>query len=102
MAQKAQRQLAGAKVGSAAIPTQIDFKLLRVENPPGTRDIRLVFERDANYGLALEVTQDVTPSGTNAPKPGHRDWRQKTWLGLNAGRIINWTLPEEFTPQDVA
>ncbi len=78
-------------------PERIDFKILRVENPPGTRDIRLHFERDSNYGLALEVSQDVTPDGTNFPKSGFVSWRQKTWLGANDGRVMVWTLPEEFT-----
>ena len=35
----------------------IEFKALRVENPPGTRDILLHFERDKNPTLGLEVWQ---------------------------------------------
>ena len=83
----------------ASIPQHIEFKVLRVENPPGTRDILLHFERDSNYGLALEVSQDVTPSSPDrkVPKEGYRTWQQKTWVGLNGGRVLGWTLPQEFT-----
>ena len=84
------------------IPTQIDFKVLRVENPPGTRDIQLHFERDTNYGLGLEVTQDVTvPPDSQPPKEHYRSWEQKTWVGLNGGRVLAWTLPREFTEDEV-
>ncbi len=85
------------------IPEHIDFKVLRVENPPGTRDIQMHFERDANYGLAIEVWQDVTPSPDGkAPKKGYRTWQQKTWVGLHGGRVLGWTLPQEFTEAEAS
>ncbi len=88
---------------AAAIPTHLGFKVVRVENPPGTRDILLHFERDTNYGLALEVWQDVTPSvaGHKLPGEGYRTWQQKSWVGLNGGRVLQWVLPEEFTESEV-
>ena len=84
---------------AGAVPEHIEFKVLRVENPPGTRDILLHFERDKNPGLGLEVWQDVTPSDglRKQPKPGtYRDWQVKTWAGVN-NRVLGWTLPKEFT-----
>jgi serine/threonine protein kinase len=82
-------------------PERIDFKVLRVENPPGTRDILLHFERDSNYGLAIEVWQDVTRlQGGPGPAPDQRDWRQKEWVGVNGPRVLRWVLPLEFTPDE--
>ncbi len=88
----------GAKV-AAAIPPHIEFKVLRVENPPGTRDILLHFERDTNAALGLEVWQDVTPSAglRKQPQPGtYRDSQVKTWAGVY-DRVLGWTLPPDFT-----
>ena len=77
---------------------RIDLNVLRVENPPGTRDILLHFERDTNYGLGIEVWQDVTASPDGKmPIDKYRDARQKTWVGLGGGRVLAWTLPREFT-----
>ena len=90
------RPLASA---SSKVPEQIEFKVLRVENPPGTRDILLHFERDKNPGLGLEVWQDVTPSDglRKQPEPGtYRDWQVKAWAGVN-DRVLGWTLPPDFT-----
>ena len=83
----------------ASIPSHIEFKVLRVENPPGTRDILLHFERDKNPALGLEVWQDVRPSDglRKQPQPGtYRDWQVKTWAGVNS-RVLGWTLPSDFT-----
>ncbi len=80
-------------------PDHIQFKLLRVENPPGTRDILLHYERDTNAALGLEVWQDVTPSSglRKQPQPGtYRNWQLKTWAGVN-DRVLSWTLPPDFT-----
>jgi predicted Ser/Thr protein kinase len=83
------------------IPSRIGFKVLRVENPPGTRNILLHFERDSNYGLAIEVWQDVTRlQGRPGPAPDQRDWRQKEWVGVNGPRVLRWALPQEFTPDE--
>ncbi|MCC6884431.1 MAG: hypothetical protein IT576_19890 [Verrucomicrobiales bacterium] len=82
-------------------PERIDFKVIRVENPPGTRNILLHFERDSNYGLAIEVWQDITRSqGGPGPAPDQRDWRHKEWVGVNGPRVLRWTLPNEFTPDE--
>lgn len=82
-------------------PEHIDFRVLRVENPPGTRNILLHFERDSNYGLAIEVGQDVTRlQGGPGPAPDQRDWRQKEWVGVQAPRMLRWVLPQEFTPDE--
>ena len=55
------RDQKAAKAEAKAI-TSMQVKVLRVENPPGTRHIILHFERDTNAALGLEVWQDVTPS----------------------------------------
>ncbi|PAW84054.1 MAG: hypothetical protein B9S33_12575 [Pedosphaera sp. Tous-C6FEB] len=92
-------QPATLKVQGAPIPSHIEFKVLRVENPPGTRDILLHFQRDTNAALGLEVYQDVTPSAglRKQPQPGtYRNWQVKTWAGVN-DRVLGWTLPNEFT-----
>jgi len=82
-------------------PERIDFKVLRVENPPGTRNILLHFDRDSNYGLAIEVWQDVTRlQGRPGPAPDQRDWLQKEWVGVNGPHVLRWTLPNEFTPDE--
>jgi serine/threonine protein kinase len=81
------------------IPEHIDFKVVRVETHPDARNLVLVhFERDTNYGLAIEVSQDLTPSPDGKkPKDGYRTWQQKNWVGLNNGRVLSWALPQEFT-----
>jgi hypothetical protein len=88
---------------TAAPPERIAFKVLRVENPPGTRDILLRFERDTDYGLGLEVSQSMTASPDGKlPDTGYRDWQQKMWLGLNGARVLQWTLPEGFTAAEIS
>ncbi len=85
-------------VEMAQVPQQIDFKVTRVENPPGTRNIVLHFERDANPVLGIEVWQDVRPSQTGQqPAPGYRNWNQKYWVDFNGPRTLSWVLPQEFT-----
>ena len=94
-------QPATLKVQGAPIPSHIEFKVLRVENPPGTRNILLHFERDSNYGLAIEVWQEVTRlQGRPGPAPDQRDWRHKEWVGVNDPRVLRWVLPQEFTPDE--
>jgi serine/threonine protein kinase len=86
------------------IPPHIEFKVLRVENPPGTRNILLHFERDTNAAIGLEVWQDVTPSPGlhKQPRPGtYLDSQMRTWVGVNYGRVLRWTLPNEFTEAEV-
>jgi len=90
-----------ASNAATAIPPHIEFKVLRVENPPGTRNILLHFERDSNYGLAIEVWQDVTRlQGRPGPAPDQRDWRQREWVGVNSPRVLRWVLPQEFSPDE--
>ena len=82
-----------------AIPPHIEFKVLRVENPPGTWDILLHFERDQNPALGLEVWQDMTPSAGLREQPHrgtYRTWQVKTWAGVN-DHVLGWTLPLDFT-----
>ena len=91
-------------VASPKLPEHIDFKVLRVENPPGTRDILLHFERDTNAALGLEVWQDVTPSPGlhKQPQRGtYLDSQMRNWVGVNHGRVLRWTLPNEFTEAEV-
>ena len=83
------------------IPGHIDFKVIRVENPPGSPVISLLFERDKNYGLGLEFSQDVIAGpGEKMPRPGYRDFREKTFLGVNGGNGFAWKLPEEFSGEE--
>jgi serine/threonine protein kinase len=89
---------------AVTVPPHIEFKVLRVENPPGTRDILLHFERDTNAALGLEVWQDVTPSPGLRKQPQlgtYLDSQMKTWLGVNHARVLRWTLPNEFTEAEV-
>ena len=88
-------------VSRNTVPTQIDFKVLRVENPPGTRYIYLHFERDTNYGLAIEVSHNVIPS-PRGPVPGtvYPNLGRKVWVGLNDDRVLDWILPPEFSESE--
>jgi predicted Ser/Thr protein kinase len=87
---------------SIPIPMHIDFKAIRVEHTPGSRMVALHFERDDNYGLGFEVSQDVRPSRDGrTPQPGYRDSRQKTFIGVNDSRQMVWELPQEFTEAEV-
>jgi tRNA A-37 threonylcarbamoyl transferase component Bud32 len=87
---------------ASAIPMAIDFKVLRVENPPGSRDIRVHFERDDAYGLGIEVWQDVSRAA-NGKGPSAKDplWLRKQWVGLTDGQSLTWTLPDDFTFDEV-
>jgi len=85
-------------IAGKKLAQQIDFKVTRVENPPGTRNIVLHFERDANPGLGIEVWQDVRPSQAGQqPAPGYRTWQQKYRVDVNGPRTLSWVLPQEFT-----
>ena len=82
----------------ASIPTHIEFKVLRVEIPPGTRNIVMHFERDTNSDLGFEVWQNVMPSQAGqVPAIGFRDWKQRYWVDVNGPRTLTWVLPKEFT-----
>ena len=84
----------------SSIPDYIDFKLQRVEHVPGSRKIVIHFERDRQYGLGLEFSQDVLAGPDEAmPSPGYRDFRQKMLLGVNDARQFAWELPKEFDEQ---
>jgi tRNA A-37 threonylcarbamoyl transferase component Bud32 len=85
-------------VSRNTVPTQIDFKVLRVENPPGTRYIYLHFERDTNYGLGIEVSHNVIPA-PGGPVPGtvYPNLGRKVWVGLNDNRVLDWILPAQFS-----
>ncbi len=88
--------------GAAAIPGRIEFKVTKVEHPKGSRSISLHFERDKDYGLGLEVSQDMiaAPDG-KTPEPGYRDFRTKTFYGLGGGNVLAWLLPAELTPEEM-
>ena len=100
---KSDPRVPSASQPTKATPALIDFKVLRVENPPGTRDILLHFQRDAQPALGLEVWQDVTssPGLRKQPKSGYRNWQQKTWVGGTGPQVLGWTLPDEFTEAEV-
>ncbi len=83
-------------------PQQIEFRVTRVEVPVGTRTIVVYFERDARPGLGLEVTQDITRSaGVTGPKQPYRSREEKSWVGTANPPFLSWTLPAEFTEDEV-
>ncbi len=86
----------------ASAPRQIEFKVTRVEVPAGKRTILVHFERDAHPLLGLEVMMDLTPApdGT-VPKRGPRSREEKAWVGVKDPRVLSWTLPAEFTEDEV-
>ena len=53
----------------AAIPRKMDFKFLCAEAPKGSHRIELYFERDTNFGLGIELTQNSEsgPNGEHIP-----------------------------------
>ena len=79
-------------------PTHIEFKVLRVENPPGTRTLLVHFERDANPGLGLEAWQAVR--GDQPPAFPIDVLRRTQWVGSRDTRTLSWTLPPPFTAND--
>ncbi len=92
---------ADKKQNAKMIPDHIEFRVTRVENPPGSRVIAMHFERDKNYGLGLEFSQDViAASDGKAPKSGYRDWRQKMFLGASDSGQFAWELLEEFSTDE--
>jgi serine/threonine protein kinase len=87
-----------ATTGSAQ---HIEFKVLRVEHPPGSRTLRLHFERDASPGLGFEVGMDAKPApGGQLPEFADAFWLRTGWVGAGDARVLNWTLPEPFTPDE--
>ncbi|KAF0175645.1 MAG: Serine/threonine protein kinase [Limisphaerales bacterium] len=87
---------------SATNATAMDFRVLKVETSPGLRDIRVHFQCAAPAGFGFEVCQDVTrgPYG-EAPKSKDAFWLRTKWVGLNDPPVLVWTLPEDFTPEEV-
>ena len=43
----------------------------------------------------------LSPDG-KVPKDGFRTAQQKTWVGLNGGRVLGWTLPQEFSEAEAS
>ncbi len=87
---------------SATNATAMDFRVLKVEAPPGLRYIRVHFQCAVPAGIGFEVCQDVTrgPYG-EAPKSEDAFWLRTKWVGLNDPPVLVWTLPEDFTPEEV-
>ncbi len=84
------------------IPTSVQFQVNGITNRNGTNDIRLQFHRDEVYGLGLEFSQEVVPaSNGKLPRPGYRDHKQKTFLGLHDARQFTWQLPEDFGTDEI-
>jgi serine/threonine protein kinase len=87
-----------------SVPRQIDFKFRDVEVPKGSHRIRLHFERDTNYGLGIEVTQNLMP-GPNGETPSLEFWmtygRQRKWVGLSHENVLDWRLPPELTEEEI-
>ena len=87
--------------GPITIARSIDFKLVGVDVRPGSRSVLARFERDTNYGLAIEVSQDLTPAPDGKiPDKGYRTWQQKNKVALNDGAPLEWALPQEFSESE--
>jgi tRNA A-37 threonylcarbamoyl transferase component Bud32 len=97
--QASQAEQATRNVGG--IPRHIEFKVLRVENPPGSLTLRLHFERDSNHGLGFEVAMDAK-SAPDGKLPDFQDsfWLRTSWVGPENARVMSWTLPGQFTPDE--
>jgi serine/threonine protein kinase len=83
------------------VATHVDFNLLSTVVLPDEKSIRLRFERDSGYGLALEVSQRVIMSPTGASPNLEKMDLEKRRIGLNDGSIFIWKLPDEFTVEEV-
>ncbi|MCY2963142.1 MAG: serine/threonine-protein kinase [Planctomycetota bacterium] len=83
-------------------PTEIEFRVQKVEVTPDSRTIVVRFERDSRYGLAIEVSQSLT-AGPHGELPGHAaDSRPgDVRVGLNQGNALSWTLPGDFTREEI-
>ncbi len=87
-----------AKLLAGQPASHIQFKVQRVENPPGTRTLLVHFERDANPGLGLEAWQAVR--GDRVPAFPVDVLQRTQWVGSRDTRTLNWTLPPPFTAND--
>mgnify|MGYP003332997892 FL=1 len=88
----------------AAIPRKMDFKFLRAEAPKGSHRIELYFERDTNFGLGIEVTQNSMsgPNGEHIPVEFLLKYGRETkWVGVRQPSVLVWRLPEEFSEDEI-
>ncbi len=105
LAEGAKREkIMAATNGALIVPQHIEFKVLRVENPPATHIIRLHFERDANYGLGFELWQ----TGLRGPNDEFAEldfWKthgvQHKWIGVYSPSVLEWRLPPEMSEEEV-
>ncbi len=82
----------------------INFKFIRVEVPKNSHRIELYFERDANYGLGFEVTQDAIPgpNGEHIPVDFWLQYgRQTKWVGVKNPNVLVWRLPAELSEDEI-
>ena len=90
--------------GNAAIPRKMSFKFLRAESPKGSHRIELHFERDTNFGLGIEVTQNSLsgPNGEHIPIEFLQKFGRETkWVGARQPSVLVWRLPEEFNDDEI-
>jgi serine/threonine protein kinase len=95
----------GGENSSRSIKTGIiNFKFLRVEVPKDSHRLELYFERDTNYGLGIEVTQNALP-GPNGESIPLDFWlkygSQSKWVGVNSPNVLVWRLPEELSENEI-
>jgi serine/threonine protein kinase len=95
----------GPVVGQSIKPAGvINFKFLRVEVPKDSHRLELYFERDTNYGLGIEVTQNALP-GPNGESIPLDFWlkygSQSKWVGVNSPNVLVWRLPEELSENEI-
>ncbi|OAI57222.1 hypothetical protein AYO49_02480 [Verrucomicrobiaceae bacterium SCGC AG-212-N21] len=97
---KAQAQVRAPSLVAPATP--LEFHVVRAESPQGSRDIRVHFECPLPDNLGFEIAQDVTP-GPQGQRPATKDafWLRTQWVGKNDRAVFVWTLPEDFTLQEV-
>jgi tRNA A-37 threonylcarbamoyl transferase component Bud32 len=87
---------------SSASTSPLDFRVVRVESPQGSRVIQVHFECGLPEGVGFEIAQDVT-RGPQGQSPATKDafWLRTQWVGRNDRAVFVWTLPAEFTADEV-
>jgi hypothetical protein len=82
-------------------PDHVDFKVLRVENPPDTRALQIFFERDDRPGLGFEVGESFEGDREKVVFSDN-DYRLTTarWVGPRDARVLSFELPTQFKSAD--
>ncbi|MEZ0275226.1 MAG: hypothetical protein ACAH88_10000, partial [Roseimicrobium sp.] len=112
-----QGEIQFSRFGDSAVPVLVEdtiptadasydgvlFRGTSVEYLPGTRYIQLHFTRSDNSGLGLETAQDInlSPDGKGPVAVGTPGWKLSHWVGPEGPHTLMWTLPAEFSDEDM-